>query len=643
MAVLTVSGIKKSFGKKDLFEDITFTLNDKDRVAIIGDNGTGKTTLLRIIMGEVKQTSGSIILEKGISIGYLPQEIDLNLTKSLLKVVSCVNDKLTEISCDIEKIESKIASANHEDAEKLAVKLSDLNHLFADYGGYDYEVQAKVILLGLGFNESDFDKPLNQFSGGQKTRAALARLLLMSPDILLLDEPTNHLDITACEWLQEFLNERFQGSAIIVSHDRYFMDAVVNKIVELENGLVNIYPGNYTSYSKFKAQKVEEQKKQYKAQQKEIARLESAIQTLFSHRKFSRRDSKVKQLEKIEKISNISQKKTIKANLQAGNRSGRNVVKLESLSKSYPDKNLFADVKYIFERGTKTGIIGPNGSGKTTLLKIIAGMLTPDEGEVIMGHNVNYVYFAQEFDHIDQNNSVLEELLAESDISSKEARDLLAEFLFMGDDAFKPVAVLSGGEMCRLALAKVMAENPNLLLLDEPTNHLDISSREALEDSIKLYKGTVITASHDRYFLDAVCDNIIEIKDGDFKYYPGNYTEYKSRSTSVDEAVNPEISNKNEQLSKERVYSPLKQQKKRLTELQSARKKIEEDIVVYEDKINELTIALGDETNYKDGNAKELTEEYNKYAELLNCAYLEWEILCDEISSVEDSISSIAQ
>jgi len=527
MAVITVSNLKKSFGVRELFSDVSFFVNEHERVALIGDNGTGKTTLLRIICGEESADSGTVGNQPGITIGYLPQEVDLPDVAPLLIAVTGVTPELLKYAVELAEIESKLAHASAEESHALGSRYAEVSHNFDTLHGYDYQINARNILLGLGFLESELYKPVQTLSGGQKTRAALARLLLLSPDVLLLDEPTNHLDINACEWLQAFMAEKFQGAAIIVSHDRYFLDRVVSKVIEIDNGTSYTYTGGYSAYALQKAERIEEQKKLYKLQQKEIARIESAIQTLFSDRKFSRRDNKVKQLQRIARISLPSERQTIKASLSPAARSGAEVVRIKNLSKSYPGKMLFSNVDFIVERGRKLGIVGPNGSGKTTLLKILAGIVQPDEGAVEFGYNVQPIYFAQEFDHLVPNRTVLEELLADADLTSGQARDMLAQFLFMGDDAFKKVEVLSGGELCRLALAKILANHPKLLILDEPTNHLDIRSREALEGALRSFDGTVIVASHDRSLLDAVSSDIIEIKDCNWKRFYGNYTDYK--------------------------------------------------------------------------------------------------------------------
>lgn len=636
MAIITLSNIQKSFGDRDLFSQISFFVNERERVALIGANGTGKTTLLRIICGEIEADGGSVNKEPSTTIGYLPQEVDLPGTLPLHLAVTGVTPEILACASELADLEKKIHAASGEQAQALGNRYAEVSHRFDTLHGFDYQVQARAILLGLGFVDSDFNKPVQQLSGGQKTRAALAKLLLLSPDILLLDEPTNHLDIQACDWLQEFLQTRYQGAALIVSHDRYFLDQVVSKVVEIDRGTAFTYKGNYSQFSRQKAEMIEEQQKLYKEQQKEIARIEAAIQTLFSHRKFSRRDNKIKQLERMERIERVRDQATVSVSLTATVRSGREVIRLSKLSKSYPGKELFSEADFVVERGQKIGVVGPNGSGKTTLLKIIAERETADSGEVIIGHNVNPVYFAQEFDHLVPSRTVIEELLADADISAKEARDLLARFLFMGDDAFKTVEVLSGGEQCRLALAKVLANGPNLLLLDEPTNHLDIGSREALENALRAFNGTVMVASHDRYLLDAISTDIIEIKDGVFTHYLGNYTRYREKVAAPPPAPpRPSPTSGNVVATKERPLSSLREKERLLRQLGKRQRELEQSVEQMEQRMSELTVALGDEETYRNGSARDLSREYEELSEQMKSAIDEWEQVCEEIENLQ--------
>jgi len=632
MPIITLSNISKSFGTLGLFEGVSFAVAQSERIALIGANGSGKTTLLRIILGEQKPDAGSVHVEQSVTLGHLPQEVDLPEVAGLHLAVMGVNPELLACASEMRTIEREMASATGERAHALGAHYAEVSHRFDGLHGFDYSQRAKAILLGLGFEEAEFGKPVRTLSGGQKTRAALARLLLLAPDVLLLDEPTNHLDIRACDWLQEFLTNRYSGAAVIVSHDRYFLDAIVSKVLEIEDGAVSAYPGNYSQFARLKAARIEEQRKLYKEQQKEIKRIEEAIQTLFSDRKFSRRDSKVKQLERIKRVGDVSEQRTVSARFGQAVRSGREVLRLSKLAKSYPGKTLFGDLTMTVERGRKVGIVGPNGGGKTTLLKILAGLIESDSGEVILGHNVFPVYFAQEFDHLVRTRMVLEELLADADLTSLQARNLLAQFLFMGDDAFKTVEVLSGGEQCRLALAKILAKSPNLLLLDEPTNHLDIRSREALEEALRAYDGTALIASHDRYLLDTVADEILELADGEWSLHLGDYSAYRekamSRATPVDDARQPAKP-------AVRPVSLTKRAERRLRELNKGRAALEQHIEEVEESLSALTTALGDPESYRSGTAGDLAKEYDEASERLRALYAEWERVCEEISETE--------
>lgn len=639
MPVITLSNLSKAYGKQDLFLEASLTIGSAERVALIGANGSGKTTLLRIICGEESSDGGNVNIEQDVTIGYLPQEVDLPLVAELHLAVMGVTPELLACASELRSLEKKIHSASGEQAHALGTHYAEVSHKFDTLQGFDYLMRARAILLGLGFEESELEQPVKTLSGGQKTRAALARLLLLSPDVLLLDEPTNHLDIRACDWLQEFLNSRYNGAALIVSHDRYFMDGVVSRVLEIDNLGITSYPGNYSKFAKLKAERMEEQRKQLKEQKKEIAKLEEAIQTLFSHRKFSRRDSKVKQLERIKQVELSAEKRGMAAHFKDAVRSGREVLRLSKLSKAYPGRELFSEISLMIERGTKVGIVGPNGSGKSTLLKIIAGLITADSGEVLLGHNVSPVYFAQEFDHFVCTRNVIEELLADADISSLQARNLLAQFLFFGDDAFKRVEVLSGGEQCRLALAKILAQSPNLLLLDEPTNHLDIRSREALEDALRAFNGTLVVASHDRYLLDTVADEILEISDGEWARFPGRYSEYREKvlaSRQVQTLEKPVPS-----APSSRPVSSLRETERLLRDLSRKHAELEKTIGDLEASLASITQALGDAEIYRAGSAKDLSKEYESNSDSLHRAYDEWERIGNEMAELERNLATL--
>ncbi|MBP5093846.1 MAG: ABC-F family ATP-binding cassette domain-containing protein [Abditibacteriota bacterium] len=629
MAVLTVSGLKKSYGTQDLFADASFLIEAGERVALIGANGTGKSTLLKIICGEETADGGIVRVETG-NVGYLPQEPDLPDASKLQPAVCGLTPELLRLAEELDRLEKRIAE-NPDDGE-AAAKMAETSHAFDTLDGFMYRDKAKAVLSGLGFSDEEMNQTVSTLSGGQKTRAALARILLTEPDFLILDEPTNHLDIEACTWLQDYLRTRYGGAALIVSHDRYFMDRVVTRVLEIDGGKLTAYRGGYSEYAKTKRERIEEQRRLYKAQQKEIARLEAAIQTLFSHRKFSRRDSKIKQLERIERISKTTEAKGIRAEFKQGVRSGKDVIRLSHISKRFGNKVLFSDVTGLVTRGSRVGVVGPNGSGKTTMLRIIADEENPTEGVVTIGHNVHMIYYAQQFEDMDPDNTVLEELVSGTDVSTKEARDLLASFLFMGDDAFKTVSVLSGGERSRLSLAKILAGKPNLLLLDEPTNHLDIVSREALEDALSRFDGTLVAVSHDRYFLDAVCGEIAEIKDGKFTTYLGNYSRYFEKTMYAESEAKREERGAEK---KTRPMSSLREKERVLREMNKRRKGIEEEIETLEAETETLGAALCDEENYKTGKIKEIKARYDELLSKTEKLYSEWEKLCEDIAETE--------
>lgn len=643
MAIISTSNLSKSYGDRDLFLDIGFSLDDRERVALVGPNGCGKTTILKILAGQVEPDSGAVHRKQGLTVGYLAQDVESDSDVRLLHYAVGLTPELLSCAERLYNIEQE--NLHSSCVAEYADEYAELTHKFEDIGGYELQAGAMAILSGLGFDESDLYKPIRYLSGGQKVRAALSRLLLESPDLLLLDEPTNHLDIRVCEWLQDYIINRYQGTALIVSHDRYFMDKVVTRVIEMDNGSIYSWQGAYTAYAEAKQIKIEEQRKLYKLQQKEIARIEQAIQTLFSHRKFSRRDSKLKQLERIERISVSGPQKTIKAGFKSADRSGAMVLKLEELSKGFGDKKLFDSVDYVLDRGKKVGVVGPNGSGKTTLLKIIAGIEQADSGYVELGHKVSFVYFAQEFTDLSPDNSVIDELLSDSDITAQQARDLLAQFLFIGDDAFKPVEVLSGGEKCRLALAKAIAGAPNLLILDEPTNHLDIASREILENALREYSGSVLTASHDRYLLDRVTDEIVEIEDGRFARYIGNYSDYRTKKASdadidvVTESVRNQ--QKKAAILPKRPLTALRELEKQVRETSKRIEAIEIEIHECEIRQSMLTEALADEETYRDGKAKEYSEEYDRLDIHLKELYSEWGRLGDSLVETESELAEI--
>jgi len=632
--MLTVSNISKNYADRLLFDNASFFVGNNTKLAIIGDNGTGKSTILKMIIGEVSYDTGNIILDTGKTIGYLPQDALFDSELNLIHASICINDQIKETLTELNRLE-QLFKINPND-NNIATKYAEANAHFEHFGGYALLDRSSVILKILGFKEDEFLLSTDFLSGGQKTRALLAKLLLSDYDLLLLDEPTNHLDYEAQEKFVDYLNRDFKGSAVIVSHDRYFLDQITNKIIEIENKGITEYIGNYSDYVRIKKERLATLEREIEKQKKEISHMEEAIQTLFSHRKFSARDSLVKKLNKVKLIAETQDKQKMSIKLSSDSQSGSNVLKFEDMHKSFDNKVLFNNVSLTISRGEKIGIVGPNGSGKSTFIKIINGTQTANSGTLTYGHNVKLAYFAQEFDHLSPEKTLFDELLDNTNISSKEARELLAKFLFTGDMVFKLVENLSGGEKCRLSLAKIMAEKPNLLLLDEPTNHLDITSCEILENALNSYDGTIIVVSHDRYFLDKTVNLIIEIKDGNFTKYFGNYSYYKEKSEEVIKSIVETKKTDNQTTDLKKNYSN-KDIRLKLKPLNAEIKKIEVDIEATESRLSELSSLLGDEEIYKSGQAKEITKEYsileNKLKDLLSA----WEDLqsqIDELNSI---------
>lgn len=629
--MLNISNISKIYGDRTLFNDLSLFVGKNERSAIIGDNGTGKSTILKIITGEIASDSGSIFLENGRTIGYLPQDAEFESDFDLLHSIICINYEITDSLSNLLKLKKE----NIENDNIKASEYAEYNAQFEHYGGYVLLEKAKIFLKMLGFSEEDYTLNTKFLSGGQKTRALLGKILLSDYDILLLDEPTNHLDYNAQELFVNFLTNEYKGSVLIVSHDRYFLNQVAKKIYNLENGILTEYPGNYDNYLNIRKERELTEQNLIEKNKKAIAKMEESVQTLFSHRNFSARDSMVKRLERVKEIQANYEKRanhnSMKIKLEPANQSGTTVLKFENISKVYDNKLLFDNVNLNVEKCEKIGIVGPNGSGKSTFLKIINGTREADAGTLTYGHNVKLSYFAQEFEQFDENKTLFDELLYNTTLSSSETRTLLAKFSFTDDHIFKFVKNLSGGEKCRLALAKIMATKPNLLLLDEPTNHLDITSREILENALNNYEGTVITVSHDRYFLDHTSKLTIEIKNGKFTKYFGNYSYYKEKSATFNQQVNPI---KKEINTEKKLVVNNRQIREQIKPLNKKNTEIENEISLLENEINELTEILGQEDIYKNGSAKEITEKFNQKQNELSKKMLEWEELQTKIDKL---------
>ena len=503
MIILSCKNLSKSYGIDNILHNISFNIKDGEKVGLIGPNGSGKSTLLKILANELDYDAGEIFVEKNKKIGYLPQHYSIESSKTIYNEMLCVFKNLIDLEKKISELEEKMNepydASNAEYHDKIIKNYTTAVETYTLRGGYTYRGEINRVLTGLGFEESDFHTPVNILSGGQKTRLALCKLLLVNPDILLLDEPTNHLDLDAIEWLEEYLKNH-KGTLLIISHDRYFLDSVTNKTMEICNNQFKSFDGNYTKFMEFKKKDYEAQLKAYSAQQAEIKRQEEIIER---YRSFNREksiraaESRQKALDKIDKIDKpIMYSNSAKIKFKASIKSGNDVLHIEDLAKSFDDVKLFNNINLDIKRGDKSALIGENGRGKTTLFKIIMDKISADKGKKVLGRNVFIGYYDQEQSDLDPNKTIIDEVWdAFPNMTTTEVRNALAAFLFTGDDVFKEISKLSGGEKCRINLLKLMLSKANFLLLDEPTNHLDIVSREALEDAILNYDGTVLGRS----------------------------------------------------------------------------------------------------------------------------------------------------
>ncbi len=528
---MTVSGLSKSYGALDLFSDLSFAIPPRARIGLVGANGVGKTTLLRILLGLEEPSAGSVQRARGLRVGYLPQEARLDSQRTLWQECLTVFGDLLERQAQLGELET--AMADPSQAESALEAYGKLQAEFEQLGGYTFETRAAQVLSGLGFRRSDFNRPLAQLSGGQRTRAALAKLLLENPDLLLLDEPTNHLDIQAIEWLETYLRE-WEGAAVIVSHDRYFLDQVVNSIWEMTPAL-EIYPGNYSAYLALREERYQRRLEEYQAQQELIEKELDFIRRNLAGQNTRQAQGRRKRLERLLEEARLSpprQPRRLQFQMQAANRSGDLVIRTRGLAVGYHDEGrpLFDAPDLILRRGECAAIIGPNGAGKTTFLKTLLEQTPPFSGEVQLGASLKIGYFAQAHEGLNPAHTLMDAIAEVSpDWLPAQIRDYLARFLFTGDDVFKTVEMLSGGERGRLALARLALQGANLLLLDEPTNHLDLPSQEALQSLLADYNGTILLVSHDRYLIDALATQIWEVLPGErtLRVFEGSYSQYK--------------------------------------------------------------------------------------------------------------------
>ncbi len=659
--ILSVSHLNKSYDGKDILRDVSFHIESHDKLAITGINGAGKTTLLRQIIGEEHPDAGQVTIPRDIRLGYLSQIPDIESDRSIFEEVLSVKADLIRAEAELRSLEQKM----HTDTDPgIYERYTLLSQQFESEGGYAIRSNVVGILKGLGFREEEFDKKVAVLSGGQKTRLSLGRLLLDSPDILILDEPTNHLDIASVSWLEGYL-KNWRGAVIIVSHDRYFLDRIVNKVLDIENGRAQLYTGNYTAFAEKKAALRKDRMRAWLNNQAEIKHQQEVIDKLkqFNREKsIKRAESREKMLAKIERVDKpFDVEDAMRLHFTPSKLSGKDVLYAEHLSKSYRDRNLFSGVMLDVKRGEKLAIIGPNGTGKTTLLKILSGNEQPDSGELEFGSRVEPAYYDQEHQVLNPDNTVFEEISdAYPYMNNTEIRNLLASFLFTGDDVFKMVGDLSGGEKGRLSLSKLMLSRANLLLLDEPTNHLDITSKEILEEAVRNYEGTVIYVSHDRYFINRTASRILELDGGHFVNYQGNYDYYlekkadaafdasraisgtvsstagapDSRNGSVSGNVAKDNTSGGSALSYQEQKERRQQLQKLRTALTNCEKEIENNEMLSADCESQMAIP---ENAINSARLNELMKKKNEADSKLEELYEKWEQLSEELQAMESA------
>jgi ATP-binding cassette subfamily F protein 3 len=640
MIVLSCKHINKSYGIDVILDNITFSINEGDKVGLIGANGAGKSTLFKILTGNLTADNGDLFIDKNKTLGYLSQHLSLEHDNTIYEELLTVFSDLLSLEEKLRTLELKMAepydAANASYHEKIIRDYDTALQLFEVRGGYTFKGEINRVLCGLGFTESDFDKSISILSGGQKTRVALCKLLLIKPDILLLDEPTNHLDLDAIEWLEEYL-KAYKGTVLIISHDRFFLDAITNSTYEMINGEIECYNGNYTKYIDLKKKNYEVKLKAYNLQQAEIKRQEDIIE---KYRSFNREksiraaESREKALNKIDRIKSPTLEHKIKTfTFETMIKSGNDVMHVENLSKAYGDKKLFENVNFEVKREDITALIGENGRGKTTLFKIILEKLNSDTGFITLGKNVYCGYYDQEQSNLNLDKTVLDEVWDDfPELTTTELRNALAAFLFTGDDVFKIVGNLSGGERCRINILKLILSKNNFLLLDEPTNHLDIMSREALEDALLNYDGTLLVISHDRYFLNKVVKKILELKEDGLTEYLGNYSYYVEKKNNphrfedIDEAAPTKTKTQiNEEKKKKR------EQEKASKEATKKLKTLEDTIAKKEDELQKLQELLCLEEVYSNpSKSLEVNQNISTVEKEIETLYEEWEDLAQD-------------
>ena len=630
--------------ENQVLKNVSFHIEDHEKAAIVGINGAGKTTLLRIIVGEMTPDDGQVVLAKDKTLGYLAQNSTVDTSHTIYEELLSVKADLLRLEEKIRECENNMKHAEGDALEDLMKQYTSLTHAFETGGGYLYRSELVGVLKGLGFTEDEFSKPVATLSGGQKTRVALGRLLLQNPDLIILDEPTNHLDMNSIAWLETYLLN-YKGAVLIVSHDRYFLDRIAGKVIEIDQSKATTFMGNYSDYAVKKEQLRVAAWNAYMNQQREIKHQEEVIEKLKSfnrEKSIKRAESREKMLDKIEVIEKPSEVRTdMKLTLTPRILSGNDVLTVEHLSKSFDSHKLFTDVNFEIKRGEHVAIIGDNGSGKTTLLKILNGLVPADQGTFRLGSNVEIGYYDQEHHVLHSEKTLFEEISDDYPyLNNTQIRNVLAAFLFTGEDVFKRISDLSGGERGRVSLAKLVLSNANFLILDEPTNHLDIMSKEILEDALNGYEGTILYVSHDRYFINRTAHRILDLTEGQFVSYVGNYDYYLEKHDTVMaaiEASTPQSADADNTAATKAAESEVKLDWKAQKEEQARLRKKENDLKKCEEKIAELETRISEiDTEMSDpsigtqvAKLQELTKEQAACQEQLEKLYEQWEELAE--------------
>ena len=630
--VLACQNISKAYGITEILNNINFHIEEKEKLALVGINGAGKSTLLKIIMNEEEADEGQVIIGKDITVGYLAQHQNAFYDKTIFEELLGVKQNIIDLQEQIRSLEQEMKHLQGRELENALERYTRMNHTFEQLDGYAFKSQITGILKGLGFEESDFNRPVSELSGGQKTRVSLGRLLLSRPDVILLDEPTNHLDLNSISWLENYLNN-YDGAVIIVSHDRYFLDKIVTKIVELENTKSTVYHGNYSYYATKREEVRLSKYRAYMNQQAEIKHQEEVITKLkqFNREKsIKRAESREKLLEKIDRLEkpqtvNDEMRLTLTPEIESGN----DVLLIEGLSKSYGEHTLFTNIGMDIKRGERVALIGNNGTGKTTILKIINRLLPKDSGKIILGAQVYVGYYDQEHQVLHPDKTIFDELHdTYPNMTNTKIRNVLAAFLFTREDVFKEIKDLSGGERGRVSLAKLMLSNANFLILDEPTNHLDITSKEILENALKNYTGTILYVSHDRYFINQTATRILDLHQGNITSYIGNYDYYieqqlVSTSRAEEKALisKEETANKKdwkrskeEQAKERKRQNDIKKTEKQIEELEHLLSYLEDEISLPENAVN--AVKLTEISEKQEAANKELEQLYEIWESL---------------------------